>query len=216
MSTTGSPAPPTVTRTDSAGARAIENARDVSASSSKARSHIGSLRRKKTARDGEPDERDGADEQEPGRHVHQHAEPRDQQQAREASERNGSEELGEWVARERRENPDRGVRDRREYHDRRRPKGRARERVDTPPDAFPSFQRRELRQLGRPVDQPVVDRLGKRRGRRPYERQHPPRVEASVVEEGRFERGRQQRRERAVHEQREQEEGGELHASSPA
>src|SRR2546426_12669704 len=41
MSTTGSPAPPTVTHTDSAGARAIANARDVSASSSAARSHIG-------------------------------------------------------------------------------------------------------------------------------------------------------------------------------
>src|SRR2546430_13346459 len=41
MSTTGSPTPSTVTHTDSAGARAIEKARDVSASSSTMRSHIG-------------------------------------------------------------------------------------------------------------------------------------------------------------------------------
>src|SRR5207302_5751021 len=98
-----------------------------------------SLRGKQTASDGEHDERDSAGEQEPGRHVNQDTESRDQQQAREASERNGREELGEWVARERRENPDGGVGDRREDNDRRRPKGRTREGVDTPPYGLPGL-----------------------------------------------------------------------------
>src|SRR6266545_4827697 len=193
MSTTGTaaPAPDTVTWSDSARANTSGKPCTLSASAIKARSHMsppaghGATGRSRSGQapppqapptEADPHDRDTGDQQDGRGDVQQPPAGGDQEQARKAPHRDGSEELREGILAE----------------------------------------RRELRQLGGPVHQPVVDRFGDGRAQRAHEREQPGGIEARVVQQRRLERRREQRRQRPVHEQREPEEREQLHARYPA